>query len=204
MERDIIRVDKFNELRQKYEEFYKSFYKRGSLPVGDTEKGIWGAAVTAHIYEFFKTLEISKEISSAQKISKKFSREIKLQNYKTFIDLGSGDGKVVLIASLFGVKATGIEYDKDLIEISIRIRDELGLSADFIQGDFLKQDLSRYDILFINPDKGFEYKLENKLLKEMKKDAKLFVYNNIFLPNILKKGKTYWFEQVPIIIYGKE
>jgi hypothetical protein len=46
--------------------------------------------------------------------------------------------------------------------------------------------------------------LENKLLKEMKKDAKLFVYNNIFLPHILKKRKTYWFEQVPVIGYSKE
>jgi len=118
--------------------------------------------------------------------------------------LGSGDGKVVLIASLFGVKATGIEFDKDLIDVSVKIRDELNLSADFIQGDFLKQDLSRYDIIFINPDKGFKLKLENKLIKEMKSTAKLFVYNNIFLPNILKKGKTYWFEQVPIISYSKE
>ncbi|MBW2981989.1 methyltransferase domain-containing protein [Candidatus Woesearchaeota archaeon] len=184
MEWDIIRVKKFQLLKQRYEEFYNSFYERGSLPVGDTEKGIWGAAVTDHIFEFFK--------------------KIKLQNYKTFIDLGSGDGKVVLIASLFGVKAVGIEFDSDLIETSVKIRNELGLSADFIQGDFLKQDLSSYDIIFINPDKSFELKLENKLLKEMKPSARLFVYNNIFLPNLFKRGKTYWFEQVPIISYSKE
>lgn len=184
MEQDIIRVKKFNELKQKYDEFYKSFYDKGSIPVGDTEKGIWGAAITDHIFEFFK--------------------KIKLQNYKTFIDLGSGDGKVVLIASLFNIKATGIEFDKDLIDTSIKMRDELGLSAEFIKGDFLKQDLSHYDIIFINPDKGFELKLENKLLKEIKDTAKLFIYNNIFLPNILKKGKTYLFEQVPIISYSKE
>lgn len=184
MEWGKIRVEKFNELKQKYDDFYKSFYDRGSIPVGDTEKGIWGAAITDHIFEFFK--------------------KIKLQNYKTFIDLGSGDGKVVLIASLFGVKATGIEFDKDLIETSVAIRDELGLSADFIRGDFFKQDFSGYDIIFMNPDKSFKLKLENKLMKEMKKDAKLFIYNNIFLPNLLKKGKTYWFEQVPIIEYSKE
>lgn len=184
MEWGIIRVEKFRLLKQKYQEFYNSFYKKGSIPLGDTEKGIWGAAITDHIYEFFT--------------------KINLEKYKTFIDLGSGDGKVVLIASLFGVKAAGIEFDKDLIEISIKIRDELGLSGDFIQGDFLKQDLSKYDIIFINPDKGFAYKLENKLLKEMKPNAKLFVYNDIFLPKILKKENTCWFEQVPIISYSKE
>ena len=31
-----------------------------------------------------------------------FFVKIKLERYKNFIDLGSGDGKVVLIASLFG------------------------------------------------------------------------------------------------------
>ncbi len=177
------RIKKFKLLKQKYEEFYSLFYVKGSIPMGDTEKGIWGAAITNHIFEFFQ--------------------QINLEKYKTFIDLGSGDGKVVLIASLFGVKSTGIEFDKDLIEISIKIRDELKLSADFIQGDFLKQDLSKYDIIFINPDKGFEYKLENKLLKEMKSTAKLFVYNNIFLPRFLKKGKTYWFSEIPVIGYKK-
>jgi len=184
MDSNTFRVNKFNELKQKYDEFYKSFYQRGSLPVGDTEKGIWGAAITDHLYEFFKKINLGK--------------------YKTFLDLGSGDGKVVLIASLFGVKAVGIEFDKDLIKTSLKMKEELRLDGDFIQGDFFDHDLNRYDIIFINPDKGFEFKLENKLLKEMKKESRLFVYNNIFLPNILKKGKTYWFDQVPIISYSKE
>ncbi|MBW2966811.1 methyltransferase domain-containing protein [Candidatus Woesearchaeota archaeon] len=182
MESNASRVKKFELLKQKYEEFYSLFYAKGKIPMGDTEKGIWGAAMTDHVFEFFNKINLGKS--------------------KTFIDLGSGDGKVVLIASLFGVKATGIEFDKDLIDASIKIRDELELSADFIQGDFLKQDLSRYDVIFINPDKNFEYKLENKLLKEMKSKSKLFVYNNIFLPKILKKGKTYWFEQISIIEYS--
>ena len=149
--------------------------------MGDTEKGFWGASITEHIYEFFK--------------------KIKLQNYKNFLDLGSGDGKIVLIASLFGLKAAGIEFDKDLIKTSKKIRDKLKLRANFIQGDFLKHDISKYDFIFINPDKGFEHSLEDKLIKEMNPKTKLFVYNQIFLPRFLKKGKIYWFDQVPVIEY---
>ena len=149
--------------------------------MGDTSKGFWGAAITEHIYEFFK--------------------KIKLGNYKNFLDLGSGDGKVVLIASLFGVKATGIEIDDDLIKTSERIKKELRLKAEFIKGDFFKHDFSRYDVIFVNPDKGFERGLEDKLLKELK--GKLFVYNQIFLPRFLKKSKSYWFDQVPVIVYRK-
>lgn len=149
--------------------------------MGDTSKGFWGAAITEHVYEFFK--------------------KIKLQNYKNFLDLGSGDGKVVLIASLFGVKATGIEIDPDLIKISKRVKGKLKLKGNFIKGDFFKHDLSKYDIIFVNPDKGFENGLEDKLIKELK--GKLFVYNQIFLPRFLKKGKTHWFDHVPVISYGR-
>ena len=151
--------------------------------MGDTDKGIWGTADTQDIYDFFV--------------------KIKLEKYKNFVDLGSGDGKVVLIASLFDINTTGIEFDNDLFRAAIKIKESLGLKAKFIQGDFLRQDLSGYDFIFINPDKGFEQGLEDKLLKEMKPKTNLFVYNKIFLPRFLKKGKTYWFSGIPIISYKK-
>ena len=124
-----------------------------------------------------------------------------VQEEDVVIDLGSGDGKVVLIASLF-TKATGIEYDKELVKKSAEIRDKLGLKCDFIRGDFLKHDLSKYDVIFINPDKGFHKGTEDKLLKELK--GKLIVYNFVFAPRFLKKGKTYWLEQVPVTVYTKK
>ncbi|MEE9525107.1 MAG: hypothetical protein V3V78_00690 [Candidatus Woesearchaeota archaeon] len=105
-----------------------------------------------------------------------------------------------MIASLF-TKATGIEFDKKLNDIGIKIKDELKLKAELIQGDFFKHDTSKYDVIFINPDQGFHKGVEDKLLKEMK--GKLFVYNNIFQPRFLKKGKTYWFDGIPIITYTK-
>ena len=108
-----------------------------------------------------------------------------------------------MIASLF-TKATGIEFDKELNNTGIKIMKELKLKAKLIQGDFLKHDLSKYDVIFINPDQGFEKALEEKLLKEMAPKARLFVYNDIFLPRFLKKGKTYWFDGIPVISYTKK
>lgn len=178
-----IRLDKFHEIKEKYDEFYSTFYAKGKATVRDTEKGIWGPSGTQDVYDLFV--------------------KIKLEKFRNFIDLGSGDGKVVLIASLFGVNAVGIEFDKGLVEIGEKIRGELGLKARFIQGDFLKHDLSKYDLIFINPDKGFEQKLEKKLIKEMDDKAMLFVYNEIFKPRFLKKGKSYWFDGIPVIGYRK-
>ncbi|TKJ17872.1 hypothetical protein CEE44_05115 [Candidatus Woesearchaeota archaeon B3_Woes] len=172
--------DTFENIKQEYDTFYKSFLKKGKIPYYETEKGVWGISVAEYLYKFFK--------------------EINLKKYKNFLDLGSGDGKVVLIASLF-TKATGIEYDKKLSEKSIKIRDKLKLNANFIQGDFLKENLSKYDIIFINPDKGFHNETETKLLEELK--GILIVYNFIYHPRFLQKGKTYQFDQTPITIYTK-
>jgi len=127
--------------------------------------------------------------------------KIKLQNYKNFLDLGSGDGKVVLIASLFGVHACGIEHDKKLLKVGKKIQNTLKLKATFLNEDFFKQDISKYDIIFINPDTGFENGVEEKCLKEMNKKTKLFVYNNIFKPRFLKQGKTHWVNEIPITCY---
>ena len=178
-----INIDKFREIREKYNEFYDSFYAKNQATIADTEKGIWGPSGTQDVFDLFV--------------------KAKLYNYKNFIDLGSGDGKVVLIASLFGVDAIGIEFDKDLINTSIKIQKELKLDAKFIQGDYLKHDISKYDFIYINPDKGFE-NFEHKLIENMNPKANLFVYNNIFLPRFLKKGKTYWFDGIPVISYTKE
>ena len=178
-----MKPDKFRQIKEKYNDFYQTFYAKGKGTVEDTEKGIWGPAGTQEVYDLFV--------------------RIKLQNHKRFLDLGSGDGKVVLIASLF-TKATGIEFDKKFNDAGIKIRDDLKLKAELIQGDFFKHDISKYDIIFINPDQGFHKGLEEKLLKEMSPKAKLFIYNNIFLPRFLKKGKTYWFSGIPVISYTKK
>src|SRR5207245_944038 len=43
-----------------------------------------------------------------------------------FLDLGSGDGRIVFMAALLGAKATGIEYDAELHRIALEARQRLG------------------------------------------------------------------------------
>ena len=126
-----------------------------------------------------------------------FFKEIGLQNYRHFLDLGCGDGRVVLVASLF-TKASGIEFSGELIKVAETIRDDLGIDCDLIAGDYLDHDLSGYDIIFINPDHGFK-ELEEKLSRELK--GPLFVYNEIFSPALLKKCRKYWYRQTAIVKY---
>ncbi len=97
-----------------------------------TQKGLWATSVIEEIYQVFVRL--------------------KLSNYEHFVDLGSGDGRVVAVASLF-TKATGIEIDRELHEIACEIGRDLGLRrAEFILGDFTRIPMFLYDFTYIYPD----------------------------------------------------
>ena len=176
------RHKRFLEIQAAYHAFYDSLRTEGKSAVRDTAVGIWGISGTAAVFEFFS--------------------EIHLENYKHIIDIGRGDASVVLTASLF-TKATGIEFDDELYEKSIEVQKRLGIKdAAFIKGDFLQHNLASYDFVFINPDKGFHKGTEDKLLKELHGD--LFVFNFVFAPRFLQKGKTYWHDQVPVTKYTRK
>ena len=170
---------KFELIKHEYEEYYNSFLKQGKLPLGATEKGFWGAAVAEEVIELFENIGIKR--------------------YKNLIDLGSGDGKVVLIASLFGVDAAGIEFDKDLFNKAVEIKNKFKLSCKFINSDFYETDLSEFSLIFVNPDAPFEKGLERKLLKEMK--GKLVVYGEQFKPKKLNHEEQFFVHGTEVNIY---
>jgi hypothetical protein len=61
-----------------------------------------------------------------------------------FVDLGSGDGVLVIAAARRGARARGIEYDRGLVELSKRKAAEAGVSdrTRFIRGDIFKTNFS--------------------------------------------------------------
>lgn len=167
---------RFEKVKLAYAELERTL-KKGKGLVYKTEKGIYGTTDVDAIFKFFQ--------------------DIHLETCKSFIDLGCGDGRVVLIASLF-TKAKGIEFDSELIEKAKEIRDSLGMKCDLLRGDYMKQDISDCDVVFMNPDHEF-HDIDDKLKRELK--GTLYIYNEIFAPNLLKKGKKFWPSQVPIITY---
>ena len=87
------------------------------------------------------------------------------------IDLGSGDGRIVIAAAKrFGIQATGIEIDPDLVrksEESARLEGVAG-KARFVQADLFQYDLSQASVvtMFLTP--GFNMRLRSKLLSELR------------------------------------
>jgi hypothetical protein len=132
----------FRQIEKAYQGFYDKLRVTGDLPYLRTNSGMWAVSEGWEVYSAFDYFHISQ--------------------YGHFADLGSGDGKVVLIASLF-TKATGYETDETLYNKSLEIRAQLNLTqARFLQDDYLQADLAPYDLLFLYPDKPF-YDLEEKL-----------------------------------------
>lgn len=172
-------MDIFENINKEYHSYYRSLAKKGSMPLRETEVGYWGISVADEVYELFKKINLSK--------------------YKNFLDLGSGDGRIVMIASLF-TKSAGIEFDKELHNAAVRIAQKLNIKAELFNQDFFRLDLSKYDIIFFFPDKSLPYKLDKKFAKELK--GKLIVYGpHFFKTHFLKKESVFDIDGTIISIF---
>ena len=82
------------------------------------------------------------------------------------IDLGSGDGRTVITAAKRGVRALGIEYNPDMVELSQRNAQKEGVAdrAKFIKADLFASDFSEATVItmFLLPD--INLKLRPKIL----------------------------------------
>ena len=153
--------------------------QKGEYATKDTAYGIWGASNMKDAYDLFT--------------------KIRLEKNERFADLGCGDGRIVLIASLF-TSAVGIEGEQELVDMGLKIRDELSLpNAELRRGDYCDEDLSRYDVLFMFPDKAFDEKMVGKLKNEF--TGTLYVYNKMRTIPGITPGKTLWLGQLPIGTY---
>ena len=65
------------------------------------------------------------------------------------IDLGSGDGRTVITAAKRGIRALGIEYNEDMVELSKRNAAAEGVAdkATFIKEDIFESDLSKATVI---------------------------------------------------------
>ena len=172
----------FNQIKQEYDTFYKNLLRRGRLPMWSTEKGFWNASAADEVYDAFKKL--------------------KLNRFKNFLDIGSGDGKIVMIASLFCKNAEGIEIDDILHYKAVEIQTKLGLkNVKLHNKDFFEHNLVAYDILFLSPDAPLERGLEKKIMAEMK--GKLIHYGHHFHPRFLKREESFFVNGNLVSVYTK-
>ncbi len=147
-----------------------------------TDVGIWVPSRVKHLLSLFN--------------------KIGLWKHRNFIDLGSGDGRAVLAAALFGVHATGIEYDLGLHFVSRRKLEkfpELRRSVNMVRGDYHDFGISGFDVVFIHPDGSVPEELRRKCESEMS-GAKAIFY--IYHPQLA--GTRALDRKIPAWIYEKK
>jgi tRNA G37 N-methylase Trm5 len=82
------------------------------------------------------------------------------------MDLGSGDGRTVITAAKRGIRALGVEYNADLVELSKRnaAAEKVSDRATFVKADLFETDFSQATVItmFLLPD--INLKLRPKIL----------------------------------------
>ena len=83
------------------------------------------------------------------------------------IDLGSGDGRTVITAAKRGIRALGIEYNPDMVELSKRNAEKEGVAgrAQFVHGDIFQTDFSQATVLTLYLLPSLNVKLRPTILK---------------------------------------
>jgi hypothetical protein len=94
------------------------------------------------------------------------------------IDLGSGDGRVVIAAAKRGATALGIEHNPDLVELARRAAAKAGVSAraTFEKADIFENNFSKATVVILFLNSRINLKLRPKIL-DMKPGTRI-VSNN--------------------------
>jgi len=95
-------------------------------------------------------------------------------------DLGSGDGRIVIIAAKkFKADATGVEFDEALYNQSSERIKKLGLAstARIIHGDIFKQDYSKADMLAVYLLPVSNDKVAKLLDQQLKKGTRIVAHD---------------------------
>jgi protein-L-isoaspartate O-methyltransferase len=94
-------------------------------------------------------------------------------------DLGSGDGRIVIMAAQkYHADATGVELDSDLVESSQAKLRQLGLTnARIIYGDILKQDYSSANLITVYLLPESNIKVRPILEAQLKKGTRVVAHD---------------------------
>jgi hypothetical protein len=126
------------------------------------------------------------------------------------MDLGSGDGRLVITAAKRGANALGIEYNQDMVDLSIKNAAKEGVSnrAKFRQADLFETDFSKATVitLFLLPE--LNLRLRPTLL-DLKPGTRI-VSNTFTMDNwepdekaVITEGCNSWCEALLWIIPAK-
>lgn len=95
-------------------------------------------------------------------------------------DLGSGDGRVVIMAvQEFGARGVGVELREDLVKRAIEKISELDINekVKIVQSDMFNVDLNQADVITLYLTTSANEKVKPKLESELKQGARVVTHD---------------------------
>jgi protein-L-isoaspartate O-methyltransferase len=124
--------------------------------------------------------KLAPYVPTPQTIVRKMLELGGLKRGERMFDLGSGDGRIVIMAAQkFGADATGVELDQDLWRQSTMLIRKLGIekSARIIHGDLFQQDYSTADLITVYLLPSSNDRVSPILDKQLKKGARVVAHD---------------------------
>jgi tRNA A58 N-methylase Trm61 len=103
-----------------------------------------------------------------------------LKKSEVFYDLGSGDGRTVIMAAReFGAKAVGVELREDLAKKALSAVHELGIEdqVTIVQNDLFNVDVSPANVIFLYLTTSANDKVRPKLEKELQPGTRVISHD---------------------------
>jgi protein-L-isoaspartate O-methyltransferase len=128
-----------------------------------------------------ESLKLAPYYPTPETIVEKMLQLGSLKAGEKMYDLGSGDGRIVIMAAQkFHAEAVGVELDKDLSRQSAARIQRLGLerSAHIVNGDLLRQNYGSADLVtvYLLPE-SMDSKVQPLLDKQLKKGARVVAHD---------------------------
>jgi predicted RNA methylase len=123
-----------------------------------------------------KELFIAPFVASPLPVVKQMLTLAQLKQGELLIDLGCGDGRVVIMAvQEFGARSVGVEMREDLVKQALGKVSELGFDGQvkIINDDIFNVDLSQADVVTLYLTTSGNDKLKPKLESELKHDTRV-------------------------------
>lgn len=124
--------------------------------------------------------------SSAAKLNKLIdSGEVDLPKEINFIDIGSGDGRMVLWAAKKGYRAEGIEFNPFLTLFSrfLLLINGVRKNAKILNKNFNEHDFSKYNLVYLYIFSEHMDKIKNQLFNDLQSGA-VIITNTFKFSNI--------------------
>ncbi len=119
---------------------------------------------------------IAPYVPTPPQVIQRMLRLAELRAGEVFFDLGSGDGRTVIMAAKeFGARTVGVELREDLAKKALSTIYELSLQdrITIVNGDLFNVDLTSADVIFLYLTTSANEKVRPKLDSELKRGVRI-------------------------------